>query len=590
MRSVPVFRVRRSACLAVAAVATILCAPPADASARHRKHHVAHSSNPSDVSAVETSGRYADFVVDARTGRVLHATNADQLRHPASLTKMMTLYLLFDEIEHGRLTMESRLTVSAHAAAQSPTKLDLRPGQEISVSDAIHGLVTQSANDAAVTIAENIAGSEDAFARRMTAMAHRIGMSNTTFYNASGLPNSQQYTTARDMVTLGRALQERFPENYKVFSTRSFAYRGRVYGNHNHLLGRLDGVDGIKTGYTEASGFNLVTSVHRDGHFVVAAVMGGSSGAARDAQMMRLIEQHMSEASTGSHVASVLAEARAPVADDEFKPAAPAAVTPPLAASAPLAAPRSPAPQPQPVAAAAPPVDNGPAKPAQPHLANHPVLADKPVAKVDDRAASRIMAKAMKAEQKNRTQVASLDNFMPAAPAPKPAAPAAKAEFAQPSIAILPTHSVLARPPADRQTVDKVAADHVKPDDRARPEVDRTERLMTASIEPPHAADTPRAAAPIDTKSAQMPSSPREGWLVQIAAVDKMEDAKALLSRAQNAVGPHLGAGAPVTEAFSKGNATLYRARFAGYADQKSAAAACASLKHKDITCLVIHQ
>src|SRR5207247_1518487 len=204
---------------------------------------------------------YADFVLDANSGSVLHETNADARRHPASLTKIMTLYMLFEQLEAGKLKLDSELKVSEHAASQSPTKLGLRAGGTIQVEDAIKGIVTRSANDAAVVIAEAIAGDEDDFAELMTKKAQALGMSRTVYKNASGLPDDDQVTTARDQSILGRAIQERFPKYYKYFSLRAFTFRGQSIANHNRLLGRIEGVDGIKTGYIRASGFNLVTSV-----------------------------------------------------------------------------------------------------------------------------------------------------------------------------------------------------------------------------------------------------------------------------------------------------------------------------------------
>src|SRR5262249_53003361 len=224
---------------------------------------------------------YADIVVDANSGAVLHATNPDARRHPASLTKIMTLYLLFEQLDAGKLKLDTPLKVSAEASGQSPTKLGLKPGNSLAVEDAIKGMVTRSANDAAVVVAEAIAGSEDDFARLMTRKAYALGMKDTVYKNASGLPDDDQVTTARDQSTLGRAIQERFPRYYKYFSIRSFTFRGESISNHNHLLGKVEGVDGIKTGYINASGFNLVTSVHRGNRYLVAVVMGGSSGGSR---------------------------------------------------------------------------------------------------------------------------------------------------------------------------------------------------------------------------------------------------------------------------------------------------------------------
>lgn len=234
--------------------------------------------------------RTASLIMDYRTGATLHAHNADEPRHPASLTKMMTLYMTFEAIQQGRLSMDQKLLVSQFASEQDPTKLGLRPGATIPVRDAVLGLVTKSANDAAVTIAENLAGSEPAFARQMTQRARRLGMNATLFINASGLPNDAQITTARDMALLGRALVRDFPDFYQLFSTRAFSYQGRVHPNHNRLMNVYDGMDGIKTGFIRASGFNLVASAKRDGHRLVGAVFGGTSPGQRDQLMAKLLD------------------------------------------------------------------------------------------------------------------------------------------------------------------------------------------------------------------------------------------------------------------------------------------------------------
>jgi D-alanyl-D-alanine carboxypeptidase len=236
---------------------------------------------------------YADIVLDDTTGAVLHEIMSDEPRHPASLTKIMTLYLLFEQLEEGKLSLDTPLPVSAFAALQHPTKLGLKTNQSIKVEDAIKGLVTRSANDAAVVIAEAIAGTESDFAALMTLKARELGMTNTIYVNASGLPADEQITTARDQAILGCAIQHRFPVYYRYFATASFNYRGAEIRNHNMLLGTVKGVDGIKTGYTDASGYNLVSSVRRDGRHIVAVVLGGTSNAARDARMRQLIEEHI---------------------------------------------------------------------------------------------------------------------------------------------------------------------------------------------------------------------------------------------------------------------------------------------------------
>jgi D-alanyl-D-alanine carboxypeptidase len=250
------------------------------------------------VDASAASSKYAAVVMDANTGKTLFSENADAPRYPASLTKMMTLYLLFEALDRGKLTLASRVPFSAQAAAEPPTKLGVKAGNSITVETAIYALVTKSANDAATALAELMGGSEENFARMMTAKARSLGMSRTTFRNAHGLPDPAQRTTARDMATLGIALREHFPRYYKYFSTRSFTYGKHRIANHNRLLGRVKGVDGIKTGYTRASGFNLVSSVYDGDRRVVAVVLGGQSGRSRDARMAELIKKYLPKAST----------------------------------------------------------------------------------------------------------------------------------------------------------------------------------------------------------------------------------------------------------------------------------------------------
>ena len=235
-------------------------------------------------------GKRAEIVVDADNGVVLHEMNATEKRYPASITKVMTLYLLFEAIEDGRINFEDQITYSKYAASQSPTKLGVRAGNSVDVETAILSLVTKSANDTAVAVAERLAGSESAFAERMTAKAHELGMSNTTFKNASGLPNSQQVTTAEDLAKLAIAIRRDFPRQYHWFSTEYMVYNGQRINNHNHLVGKVEGVDGLKTGLTRASGYNLAATSSRGGHRLVTVVMGGSSWRERDLRVENLIE------------------------------------------------------------------------------------------------------------------------------------------------------------------------------------------------------------------------------------------------------------------------------------------------------------
>lgn len=251
----------------------------------------------SSAALAQANSKYAAIVVDANTGKTLFSSSAEAPRYPASLTKMMTLYLTFEALEKGKLSKSSKIVFSRNAAAEPPTKLGVKAGGSITVETAILALVTKSANDAATALGEHLGGSEEAFARMMTTKARQLGMKGTIFRNANGLPDPAQRSTARDMATLGIALREHFPQYYAYFSTRSFAYGKQRLPNHNRLLGRVKGVDGIKTGYTRASGFNLVSSATDGNRRIVAVVMGGKSGAARDRQMQELIAKYMPKAS-----------------------------------------------------------------------------------------------------------------------------------------------------------------------------------------------------------------------------------------------------------------------------------------------------
>lgn len=236
------------------------------------------------------AGRFAALVVDAETGQILHEVSADATRHPASLTKMMTLYLLFDALKKGRVRMDTMLPVSAKAASAPPTNISLVPGDRITVRTAVESLVVRSANDAAMVVAEGLGGSQEEFAELMNRKAQELGMTKTRFYNPSGLPDARQVTNAYDMARLGIALRRDFPEYYPFFSIREFTFRNRVYEGHNRLLGRYPGADGIKTGFIGASGFNLVTSCKRGNHRLIGVVLGGRTAASRDRQMMDMLD------------------------------------------------------------------------------------------------------------------------------------------------------------------------------------------------------------------------------------------------------------------------------------------------------------
>ncbi len=304
---------------------------------RYFRHRVSDYSPPGSA-----------VVLDLYSGRVLYSRNPNEPRFPASLTKVMTLYLLFDAMRDGKIGMETQIRVSAHAANQSPTKLDLSEGDKISVEDAMGAIVTKSANDIAVAVAEALAGSEEEFARRMTQKARSIGMLNTTFRNASGLPNSEQKTTANDLITLGKSILFEHPERSRIFATKYFQYDGNVYRNHNTMLYTYEGMEGMKTGFTQASGFNLLATARRGDKRLLAVVLGGSSGGARNATMRVLLDNGWAKAMTltAARKTGVLLAAKpnsAPETDappkaaqpEEQKPFKTAVIAPPKPAPAP---------------------------------------------------------------------------------------------------------------------------------------------------------------------------------------------------------------------------------------------------------------
>ncbi len=243
-----------------------------------------------------SSEKYSAIVVDVNSGKVLYDADSEAPRYPASLTKMMTLYLLFEAMESGRVSPSTQIPISDFARRQPPSKLGFKSGETIDVDTATRALAVKSANDVAVAVGEHLGGSEDQFAQMMTAKARTLGMRGTTFRNASGLPDDGQITTARDMALLGMSLRKRFPSQFAHFSNQNFTFRGRNIRGHNDLIGRVSGVDGIKTGYIRASGFNICTSVSRSGRKLVVCVMGGKTARARNDHVEQLIEYYLSSA------------------------------------------------------------------------------------------------------------------------------------------------------------------------------------------------------------------------------------------------------------------------------------------------------
>jgi len=273
----------------------------------------------------DAAPRFAAYVIDARSGEVLYEENANQQLYPASLTKLMTLYLTFRSLAQGDLTLDTRLPVSAYAASQSPTKLGLVTGSRIRVEDAILGLVTQSANDASVVLAEGIGGSESRFTRMMTQQARALGMSRTNFSSTNGLPDPDNVSTAHDMAVLARALINDYPQYYPYFATKNFRYRGRNFPNHNRLMESYPGMDGMKTGYIRAAGYNLVASAVRGKTRLIGVIFGGTSPIARNARMAELLDDAFeSGRGTGTYIAQAPAAATPRVAGGTpFQPPVP---------------------------------------------------------------------------------------------------------------------------------------------------------------------------------------------------------------------------------------------------------------------------
>jgi len=511
----------------LAIIVAVLAVSSHDAAAR-RRHHAESEPSRSEPSSPPS----ASIVIDANSGNVLHSAKPDELRHPASLTKIMTLYLLFEQLDAGKVKLDSPLRVSEHAAGQSPTKLGLKPGSSITAEEAIKGMVTRSANDAAVVVAENLGGSEEQFAAMMTRKAHALGMSKTVYRNASGLPNDEQVTTARDQSTLGRAIQERFPRYYSYFQTRSFSFHGQSIGNHNRLLGRVEGVDGIKTGYTQASGYNLVTSVHRNGRYLVAVVLGGASAGSRDARMEQLIEANIKNGSI-KHTAPIVAEA--PVRADTVQAAA-AQASPKTAAKDPerftLASAKSVPANPNPPATAVPSTDDR-AKPG----------STEPIRPV--------LVKTLNVKPTNAIQTASVNplNFNRAS---KPSDPLGTA------VSVPESTKAEAAHPAGGAGATPAAISRIAP------------------------------AGPTEIVPAPLPPKPmHSGWMIQIGAYADENEAKQKLDAVRSKASHLLAAADPFTEAVQKDGSTYYRARFAVH-NKDQADAACKYLKRSDIECLPI--
>ncbi len=536
----------------LAVMAAMTAADPASAR-RHHRHGPASTNgyNPP----------FASIVVDANSGKVLQDSDADGLRHPASLTKIMTLYLLFERLDAGKLKLDTPLKVSEHAATQAPSKLGLEPGDTIEVEEAIRAVVTKSANDIAVVIAEALGGDEEEFARLMTSKAHALGMSHTEYRNASGLPDDNQVTTARDLAVLGRAIQDRFPQYYRYFATPSFTYHGNTIRNHNHLLGNVEGVDGIKTGYTQASGFNLVTSLKRGNRRLVAVVLGGRSAGSRDAQMRGLLDQHLAHASE-RRTAPMIAE-NATLGDQRAKPQSFALASAPASrtdAAATSAIPTAPAAQ-------------GASDPIKPIL-----VKTIPVRAGTTRTAA--LASAPPQAATLQPADASKPEIVTTRPDPDPQPPIINP---QPGVlGVLPA-SVAAQPVTVQPSI---AQQTIGPPPAAA--LQGNNRQALASTAPAAAIAREFApVTPVKAEPAPQPAQVHTGWLIQVGALEAESEAKARLDLAQSKAHDALARAEAFTETFVKGDKTYYRARFAGF-DKDHAEAACKSLKRSDIPCMAL--
>jgi D-alanyl-D-alanine carboxypeptidase len=476
----------------------------------------------------------AAIVVDANSGKTLYARNENEQRFPASITKVMTLYLLFEELEQGQMRLDSNIRISAFAAAQKPTKLGLRAGETIRVDDAIRAVVTRSANDIAVAIAEAIAGDEPHFAVRMTQKAHELGMTRTQFANASGLPDAGQFTTARDLAILGRAIEEKFPRYYRYFATRVFYFRHAAITNHNHLLDKIEGMDGIKTGYTGASGFNVLTSVKRNGHHIVAAVLGGSSARSRDHIMAGLIEDNIENGATVHTAAPVTTVGKTVKLESPRQSPLPetsepgSASVPRSAFAANSAGPRSPV---DPVRLAS--ANTGSVTAARPRPAFVPGTP--------------------KPEGLDSQALRAPSNWRQARTDGSTASGLAGAQAGFPTATPSPSREVTggAQPAAAK---------------------------FTNRIGP-----SPQSPRPEPGGEAS-PGEARSGWIIQIGATADSNKAAELLARARSKGPKTLANARGFTEKVQKGSETLYRARFTGL-EEEVAAHVCKTLRHAGFSC-----
>ena len=508
------------------------------------------------VQPAGAAGRHASMVIDANTGQVLHAQGADEPRYPASLTKMMTLYIVFELMEQGRLQPTTRIRISDEAAGTQPSKLGLAPDSEIALLDAVKAIVTKSANDIAVAVAEHIAGTEPKFAQLMTRKAHQLGMTATTFRNAHGLPDSGQVTTARDMLTLAMRLSDDFPRYYPLFALRSFSYQGRTYANHNTMLGSYAGMDGLKTGYTTPSGFNLVASVHRNGRHVVAAVFGGTTASARNVYMRAILDRSLPKASTEkTRTSTVVARAKRPEPQPQPQPQPQQVAFRTTSEDAPTPALVEPVRQ----------FDR--AKTSEPATTPLQIARVRPVI-VAPRPKVRLV------------ETASADQVQAYPQASQPG----QSETASGSRMPFPAPSKTSPSPVIRGNAPSSLQAQALNIDRGTPPV-------ATDARPPALLSASAGAAPSGLRLKAPSAAPRPaagGGLValQIGAYASEGEAQRQLGIAREKAATALTAATPATQVVQTGGRNLYRARFIGL-DPQIAASACIELRRAQIDCLV---
>jgi D-alanyl-D-alanine carboxypeptidase len=599
---------RAALAVAVTLAGAFFLLSTADADARSRKRQRTPGAWQAGFSAI---------VVDAKTGKILDDESPDALRHPASLTKIMTLYVLFERIEQGKVSLKTRLNVSEYASERPPSKLGLQPGTTIAVEDAIKALVTRSANDVATVIAENLADDEEEFGALMTKKARALGMSNTVFKNASGLPDREMVTTARDMATLGRAIQDRFPSLYRYFSTQSFVWRGRVIANHNRLLGRVPGVDGIKTGYTNASGFNLVTSVRHKNRHIVAVVLGGRTGALRDQYMRELIADNLDDATAGPRTTPLIAEA--PTPSPKRVAQAPAKNSPNPKEQKPQVVRAAQPKKPQPVVVAG---SNQPIRPipvkttpldAEGKIRHEAETVQAGVFAYSNLSASNVAAVAIVRNAGQKPVVAAEQKAVTTEQKPVVIADLPlKAQYqVAPVVGALAFSDNKPHPLAESPRLQPQQVQAQKPVNElseteeleieaqalASAKEDNLSPVAASTKNPsrgPQIASTnsiPASAVPVmpatNDDGDPLPPAAKSGWSIQIGAFPNARTARERLQDVKDSATALLAKATPYTEKVSKDSTNLFRARFAGFRSEWHARRVCQTLQQRDVDCIV---